>query len=41
MVADGRVDDMMVTLADCLQEFTRKGINEETVLEQLQLYSES
>jgi hypothetical protein len=41
LVEDRRVDDMMITLADCLQEHIRTGINEEVVREQLRLYAES
>ena len=39
--ADGGVDDMLVVLADCLKDFIRQGIQEETVREQLHLYVES
>jgi len=38
---DGAIDEMLVTLADCLQDYIRSGIKEDTVREQLQLYSES
>jgi len=41
LVADGRVDDMMLTLADCLQDSIRTGISDETVREQIRLYAES
>jgi hypothetical protein len=41
LVEDRGVGDMMTTLADCLQEHVRTGINEEVVREQLRLYTES
>jgi hypothetical protein len=41
LVADGRVDDMMLTLADCLQDSIRTGISDEGVREQIRLYAES
>ena len=41
LVQDRGVDDMVVTLADCLQEYLRTGINEEVIHEQIKLYSES
>ena len=41
LVEDRGVDDMVVTLADCLQDYLRTGISEEVVREQIRLYSES
>ena len=41
LVEDRGVDDMVVTLADCLQDYLRTGINDEVVREQIRLYSES
>jgi hypothetical protein len=41
LVEDKGVDEMMVTLADCLQEHLRSGINEDVVREQIRLYAES
>ena len=41
LVEDKGVDEMMVTLADCLQEHLRTGINEDVVREQIRLYTES
>jgi hypothetical protein len=41
LVADRGVSDMMITLADCLQESLRSGINEDTVREQVRMYAES
>lgn len=35
------VDDMMITLADCLKENLETGINPEVVREQLRTYAES
>jgi hypothetical protein len=41
LVEDRGVSDMMITLADCLQEQIRSGIDEETVREQIRTYAES
>jgi hypothetical protein len=41
LVEDRGVSEMMITLADCLQEFIRTGINEEVVREQVRTYAES
>ncbi|WP_394826562.1 hypothetical protein [Pendulispora albinea] len=41
LIEDKGVDDLLITLADCLKEHIRTGINEQTVREQLSLYSES
>ena len=41
LVKEGSVDDMVVTLADCLQEYLRTGLTEGVVLDQIKLYSES
>lgn len=41
IIADKGVDDMLVTLADCLKDHLRSGIQEQTVREQLSLYSDS
>ena len=38
---DGGVEDMMLTLADCLQEYIRTGVTDDVVREQIRLYSES
>ena len=35
------VDDMLITLADCLKEHIQSGINERIVREQLSMYSDS
>ena len=41
LVEDRGVDDMVVTLADCLQDYLKTGLNEDVVREQIRLYSES
>jgi hypothetical protein len=41
LVQDRGVDDMVVTLADCLQEYLKTGLNEDVFREQLKLYAES
>ncbi len=41
LVEDRGVSDMMITLADCLKEYLRTGINEEVVREQIRMYTES
>jgi hypothetical protein len=41
LVEDRGVSDMMITLADCLQDHLRTGINEETLREQIRTYAES
>jgi hypothetical protein len=41
LVQERGVEDMVVTLADCLQENLRSGLNEDAVRDQLRLYSES
>ena len=41
LVEDRGVSDMMITLADCLQEGIRSGITEETVRDQIRTYAES
>ena len=38
---DKGIDDLLLTLADCLQEHIRSGINEDTIREQLVMYSDS
>ncbi len=35
------VDDMLITLADCLKEHIQSGINDRVVREQLAIYSDS
>ena len=41
LIEDKGVDDLLLTLADCLKEHIRGGVNEQVVREQLSLYSES
>lgn len=41
LVEDRGVSDMMITLADCLKDYLRTGINEDIVREQLRMYTES
>jgi hypothetical protein len=41
MLQDGGVEEMQVTLADCLQEYLRNSLTETVVSEQLKLYAES
>jgi hypothetical protein len=41
LIEDNGMDDMMVTIADCLKEYLRTGINEDIVRAQLTSYSDS
>ena len=41
LIEDKGVDDLLLTLADCLKEHIRSGVSEPVVREQLQLYAES
>jgi len=41
LIEDKGVDDMLVTVADCLKEYISDGINEDTVRAQLAVYGES
>lgn len=41
VIEDNGVDDMLLTLADCLKESLQTGISDEVVREQLNTYSES
>jgi len=41
LVEDRGVSDMMITLADCLQEYLKSGINDEVMREQIRTYAES
>ena len=41
LIEDKGVDDLLLTLADCLKEHIRSGVNEQVVREQLSLYSDS
>ncbi len=41
LVEDRGVSDMMITLADCLQDYLKSGINDEVMREQIRTYAES
>lgn len=41
LVEDRGVSDMMITLADCLQDYLRTGINDDVLREQIRTYAES
>ncbi|HND09189.1 MAG TPA: hypothetical protein PKI49_06065 [Pseudomonadota bacterium] len=41
LVEDRTTSQMMLTLADCLKEHLRTGINEDVIREQLRMYTES
>ena len=41
LIEEKGVDDMLITLADCLKEHIQSGINEKVVREQLMMYSDS
>lgn len=41
LTQENGIDDMLITLADTLKDYISRGIDNETVREQLQLYSES
>ena len=41
IMQDGGVEEMQITLADCLQDCLRTGLTEGVVGEQLQLFAES
>jgi hypothetical protein len=41
IIEEKGVDELLITLADCLKDHIRTGISDEKVREQLQLYSDS
>lgn len=41
LVADRKVEDMLVVLADCLTEPVQKALTDDVMREQLRMYSES
>lgn len=41
IIEEKGIDDLLITLADCLKEHIRTGVSEATVREQLQMYSDS
>jgi hypothetical protein len=41
LIEDQGLDDMLITMADCLKDHMRNGINEQTIGDQLRIYSDS
>jgi hypothetical protein len=41
IIEEKGIDDMLITLADCLREYIRSGVSEDIIREQLQTYSDS
>ncbi len=41
LVADRKVEDMLVVLADCLTEAVQKSLSDEVMREQVRMYSDS
>ncbi len=41
LIQDKGVDDLLITLADCLKDNIRTGVSEDVVREQLNLYTDS
>lgn len=41
LIEDKGVDDLLITLADCLKDHIRTGVNEQVVRDQLSTYSDS
>ena len=41
LIEDKGVDELLLTLADCLKEHIRTGVDEQTVRDQLGMYAES
>lgn len=41
LIEDKGVDDMLLTLADCLKEYISRGVSEDVIREQLADYAES
>ncbi len=41
LIEDKGVDDLLITIADCLKDHIKAGITEDTLREQLTTYSES
>jgi len=41
IIEEKGVDDLLLTLADCLKDHIRTGVTEETIRDQLGMYSES
>ncbi|MCC6899589.1 MAG: hypothetical protein IT377_11475 [Polyangiaceae bacterium] len=41
VIEEKGIDDLLITLADCLKDHIRTGVSESTVREQLQMYADS
>lgn len=41
IIEENGVDDLLITLADCLKEHIRTGVNEQIIRDQLATYSDS
>ncbi len=41
IIEEKGVDDLLITMADCLKDHIRTGVTEDTLRDQLQMYSES
>ena len=41
IIEEKGIDDLLITLADCLKEHISSGVTDATVREQLQMYAES
>jgi hypothetical protein len=41
IIEEKGVDELLITLADCLKDHIRTGVSEDAVREQLQMYAES
>jgi hypothetical protein len=41
IIEEKGIDDLLITLADCLKEHIATGVNDTVVRDQLQMYSES
>jgi hypothetical protein len=41
IIEENGVDDLLITLADCLKEHIRTGVNEQIIRDQLSTYSDS
>ena len=41
MIEDKGIDELLLTLADCLNDYIRQGVSEDVIREQLIMYSDS
>jgi hypothetical protein len=41
IIEDKGVDDLLITLADCLKDHIRSGVSEQIIREQLSIYADS